>query len=71
MKKLDTLVVDFLGTYKMIEQNEVSKTYSKDVSSYRRLFLSRHALIAKQRMTTLQKPLKVYRIVACMLLCKA
>lgn len=28
MRKLDTLVADFPDTYKLIEQNEVSKTYS-------------------------------------------
>ncbi len=28
MRKLDTLVADFPNTYKMIKQDEVSKTYS-------------------------------------------
>ena len=38
MRKLDTLVGDFSDTYKLIEQNEVSKTYSfpKSYVSYRK-----------------------------------
>ena len=38
MRKLDTLVVDFPDTYKMIEQDEISKTYSfpKSYVSYRK-----------------------------------
>ncbi len=38
MRKLDTLVGDFPDTYKLIEQNEVSKTYSfpKSYVSYRK-----------------------------------
>jgi hypothetical protein len=38
MRKLDTLVADFLDTYKLTEQDEVSKTYSfpKSYVSYRK-----------------------------------
>ncbi|MDE5777543.1 MAG: hypothetical protein K2I10_03415 [Lachnospiraceae bacterium] len=38
MRKLDTLVADFPYTYKLIEQDEVSKTYffSKSYVSYRK-----------------------------------
>ena len=38
MRKLDTLVADFPNTYKMIKQDEVSKTYSfpKSHVSYRK-----------------------------------
>ncbi len=38
MRKLDTLVADFPNTYKMIRQDEVSKTYSfpKSHVSYRK-----------------------------------
>ena len=38
MRKLDTLVGDFPDTYKLIEQNEVSRTYSflKSYVSYRK-----------------------------------
>ena len=38
MRKLDTLAADFPDTYKLIEQNEVSKTYSfpKSYVSYRK-----------------------------------
>ena len=38
MRKLDTLVADFPDTYKLIEQDEVSKTYSfpKSYVSYRK-----------------------------------
>ena len=38
MRKLDTLVADFPDTYKLIEQDEVSKTYSfpKSFVSYRK-----------------------------------
>ena len=38
MRKLDTLVTDFPDTYKLIEQDEVSKTYSfpKSYISYRK-----------------------------------
>ena len=38
MRKLDTLVADFPNTYKMIRQDEVSKTYSfpKLYVSYRK-----------------------------------
>lgn len=38
MRKLDTLVSDFPDTYKLVEQDEVSKTYSfpKSYVSYRK-----------------------------------
>lgn len=38
MRKLDTLVADFPDTYKLIEQDEVSKAYSfpKSYVSYRK-----------------------------------
>lgn len=38
MRKLDTLVVDFPDTYKLVKQDEVSKTYSfpKSFVSYRK-----------------------------------
>ena len=38
MRKLDTLVADFPDTYKLMEQDEVSKTYSfpKSFVSYRK-----------------------------------
>ena len=38
MRKLDMLVADFSDTYKLIEQDEVSKTYSfpKSYISYRK-----------------------------------
>ena len=38
MRKLDTFVADFPDTYKLIEQDEVSKTYSfpKSYISYRK-----------------------------------
>ena len=38
MRKLDTLVADFPGTYKLTGQDEVSKTYSfpKSYVSYRK-----------------------------------
>ena len=38
MRKLDTLVADFPDTYKLVEQDEVSKTYSfpKAYVSYRK-----------------------------------
>lgn len=38
MRKLDTLVVDFPDTYKLVKQDEVSKTYSlpKSYVSYRK-----------------------------------
>ena len=38
MRKLDTLVADFPDTYKLLEQDEVSKTYSlpKSYVSYRK-----------------------------------
>ncbi len=38
MRKMDTLVADFPDTYKLIEQDEVSKTYSfpKSYVSYRK-----------------------------------
>lgn len=39
MRKLDTLVSDFLDTYSLMEQDEVSKTYAfpKSYVSYRKL----------------------------------
>ncbi len=39
MRKLDTLVADFSDTYNLLEQDEVSKTYSfpKSYVSYRKL----------------------------------
>ena len=38
MRKLDTLVADFPDTYKLVKQDEVSKTYSfpKSFVSYRK-----------------------------------
>lgn len=38
MRKLDTLVADFPDTYKLVKQDEVSKTYSlpKSYVSYRK-----------------------------------
>ena len=38
MRKLDTFVADFPGTYKLMKQDEVSKTYSfpKSYVSYRK-----------------------------------
>ena len=38
MRKLDTLVADFPATYKLMQQDEVSKTYSfpKSFVSYRK-----------------------------------
>lgn len=38
MRKLDTLVADYLDTYKLVGQDEVSKTYSfpKSYVSYRK-----------------------------------
>ena len=38
MRKLDLLVDDFPDTYKLVEQDEVSKTYSfpKSYASYRK-----------------------------------
>ncbi len=47
MRKLDTLVADFPNTYKLMKQDEVSKTYSfpKSYVSYRKP----RAVSAKQR----------------------
>ena len=54
MWRLDTLVADFLNTYKLIEQDEVSKTYSfpKSYVSYRkpRTVSTEHREQARQMM---------------------
>ena len=57
MRKLDTLVADFPDTYKLIEQDKVSKTYSfpKSYVSYRKP----RKLNDKQREQARQKMLKI------------
>lgn len=57
MRKLDTLVAGFPDTYKLIEQDEISKTYSfpKSYVSYRKP----RKLSNEQREQSRQKMLKL------------
>ena len=57
MRKLDTLVADFPDTYELIEQDEISKTYSfpKSYVSYRKP----RKLSNEQREQSRQKMLKL------------
>lgn len=56
MRKLDTLVADFPATYKLMKQDEVSKTYSfpKSFVSYRKP----RAVNTEQRERTRQMMIK-------------
>ena len=61
MRKLDTLVADFPDTYKLMKQDEVSKTYSfpKSYVSYRkpRAISTEHRERARQMMIKHNKEL--------------
>ena len=64
MRKLDTLVADFPATYKLMKQDEVSKTYSfpKSFVSYRkpRAVSTEQRERARQMMIELNKASRAY-----------
>ena len=61
MRKLDTLVADFPDTYKLIRQDEVSKTYSfpKAYANYRKP----RAVSTEQRERTRQMMIERNRVI--------